>query len=84
VTFKKPARASVQIFSDRTTKPVWFLKLWFSVAAGNSELGNQDRGQIVRNPLPRAKTLLANQSKNLMKEIKRLVLEASPCSASLP
>jgi hypothetical protein len=28
VTLKKSVRASVQIFSDRTTEPVWFLKLW--------------------------------------------------------
>jgi hypothetical protein len=28
VTLKKLVRASVQVFSGRTTKPVWFLKLW--------------------------------------------------------
>jgi multisubunit Na+/H+ antiporter MnhE subunit len=27
VTLKKLVRASVQVFSGRTTKPVWFLKL---------------------------------------------------------
>jgi hypothetical protein len=27
VTLKKPMKASVQVFSGRTTKPVWFLKL---------------------------------------------------------
>jgi hypothetical protein len=29
VTLKKPVRASVQVFSGRTTEPVWFLKLWW-------------------------------------------------------
>jgi hypothetical protein len=29
VTLKKLERASVQIFSGRTTEPVWFFKLWF-------------------------------------------------------
>jgi hypothetical protein len=27
VTLKKPVKASVQVFSGRTTEPVWFLKL---------------------------------------------------------
>jgi hypothetical protein len=27
VTLKKPERVSVQVFSNRTTEPVWFLKL---------------------------------------------------------
>jgi hypothetical protein len=29
VTLKKPVRASVQVFSGRTTEPVWFLKLCY-------------------------------------------------------
>jgi hypothetical protein len=28
VILKKSVRASVQVFSGRTTEPVWFLKLW--------------------------------------------------------
>jgi hypothetical protein len=28
VTLKKPMKALVQVFSGRTTEPVWFLKLW--------------------------------------------------------
>jgi hypothetical protein len=28
VTLKKLVKALVQVFSGRTTKPVWFLKLW--------------------------------------------------------
>jgi hypothetical protein len=27
VALKKPVKASIQVFPDRTTEPVWFLKL---------------------------------------------------------
>jgi hypothetical protein len=35
VTLKKPVRTSVQVFSGRITKPVWFLKLCVQGVAQN-------------------------------------------------
>jgi hypothetical protein len=74
-------------------------RMFSLVGAGNSELGNHDRGHIVRNPLPWDSTSQANRIRDQTKELNRplnvadcnkpssldspLPLSASPSSAGL-